>query len=914
MKEFLQFKQKNFSTLLHFDLTHSSRSLKDISEFQLIKAIPNLGLFLFFVLLGFNQNVSAQSIDLSNYVRVGRYDLPEPTRTTAPTNNLLTQEASGVTYNWDTDTLFIVGDGTTSVTQVSKTGQLIDTMTLAQGSSPQGTEFYDSEGITYVGNGQFVMTEERDRQVVLFTYAAGTTLTRSNAKTVKLGTFVNNTGTEGLSYDPLTNGYIVLKEITPIGIFQTGIDFIAGTATNGSATTENSTNLFDPALLGFTDVADVFALSNLPALKGKPSYNNLLVLSQENAKVVNIDRNGTISNSLTIVSDAGNPLDAPSQQHEGLTMDRDGVLYIVNENGGGDINYPQLWVYAPSSVANQAPTAVALANTINSVLENSNTTSAVKISDILVTDDGLGTNNLSLSGVDANFFQIIGAGLYIKAGTVFDYETKTSYAVTINVDETTLGTTPDASVNFTLSITDVVVESAQAAAVIISEVTPWSSGNALVGADWFELTNNGNAALDITGWKVDDSSNSFASALALNGITSIAPGESVIFLETSSTNAATIIANFKSAWFGANVPANLQVGSYTGSGIGLSTGGDQVNLFDASGNLKSSVTFGVATTNITFNNALGLTNTTISTLSQVGVNDAFAAINDANQIGSPGTVGKLFISEVAPWSSGNSPVAADWFEITNTKAVAVDITGWKVDDSSQSPAAAVALSGITTINPGESVIFIETNDLAGKTTAFLSNWFGTNPPSGLRIGNYTGTGIGLGTGGDQVNLYNGTSSTPVASVLFGTSPTTTYGTFDNTAGINTISIAITQLSAVGVNGAFVAVSSSSEIGSPGVFTKTTSLSTDTFLENTNSFNVIAYPNPFESVFQLDFKTTSNDEVDMKVYDMNGKLVEVRKLDTAVLKSLNAGNNYTSGIYNVILTQGQNAKTVRVIKK
>lgn len=53
---------------------------------------------------------------------------------------------------------------------------------------------------------------------------------------------------------------------------------------------------------------------------------------------------------------------------------------------------------------------------------------------------------------------------------------------------------------------------------------------------------------------------------------------------------------------------------------------------------------------------------------------------------------------------------------------------------------------------------------------------------------------------------------------------------------------------------------------------------------------------------------------MKVYDMKGKLVEVRKLDTAELKSVKVGNKYTSSIYNVILTQGQNAKTVRVIKK
>jgi hypothetical protein len=117
-------------------------------------------------------------------------DLPEPTRTTPPPNSLLAQEVSAVTYDWDTDTLFVVGDGGTSVVQVSKTGQLIDSMTLAPGSSPQGTDFYDPEGLTYVGGGRFVLAEERDRQAVLFTYAPGATLTRSAAQTVKLGTFV----------------------------------------------------------------------------------------------------------------------------------------------------------------------------------------------------------------------------------------------------------------------------------------------------------------------------------------------------------------------------------------------------------------------------------------------------------------------------------------------------------------------------------------------------------------------------------------------------------------------------------------------------------------------------------------------------------------------------------------------------
>src|SRR5262249_43155574 len=125
--------------------------------------------------------VGLLTMDLSRYRRIVRYPLPEPTRTTPPDSvSLLCQEASTVTYNWDTDTLFVVGDGGTSVVQVTKTGVLIDSMTLAPGGSPQGTEFYDTEGVTYVGGGKFVMVEERYRQANLFTYVAGHTLQRSD--------------------------------------------------------------------------------------------------------------------------------------------------------------------------------------------------------------------------------------------------------------------------------------------------------------------------------------------------------------------------------------------------------------------------------------------------------------------------------------------------------------------------------------------------------------------------------------------------------------------------------------------------------------------------------------------------------------------------------------------------------------
>ncbi len=770
-------------------------------------------------------------VDLSTYVRIGRYDLPEPTRTAHPVNSLLAQEASGVAYDWDTDTLFIVGDGGTSVTQVTKTGQLIDSMTLALGGSPQGTEFYDTEGITYIGGGQFVMTEERDRQAVQFTYAAGTTLTRDLTHTVKLGTTVGNIGLEGLTYDPLSGGYIFVKETGPLSIFQTDIDFVAGTATNGSPTTVNSTNLFDPALAGTTDFSDVYSLANIPLLNGQPDGSHLIIISQESGKIVEVDRSGNVYSALTITADPGNPLSVPDQTHEGVTMDRAGNLYVVSENGGGDSDHPQLWVYARSTATNLAPTALVLSNQVNSLPENSSTAARIKVADVSVTDDGLGTNNLSLTGADANFFQVDSTGLYIKAGTVLDFETKASYAVTVNVDDLSVGATPDASTSFSLNLTDVVNETPGQPVVFISEVSPWSSGNSVtLKADWFEVTNSGNAALNITGWKVDDNSNSFGSSVALSGITSIAPGESVIFIETgNSQTAAGNAAAFVSEWFHGSAPAGLQIGSYGGSGIGLSTGGDAVNLFTSGGALVANVTFGIspgASPFATFDNSAGLDSAAITLLSAAGQNNAFSVTNSATtEIGSPGTVGKLFISEVAPWSSGNSPIAADWFEVTNTTTSAVNISGWKVDDSSNSFGSSVALNGITSIGAGESVIFIETSGsqtAAGNAAAFVNTWFGGHAPAGLQIGSYGGSGIGLSTGGDALNLYN-SAGVLQANVVFGAnagslgSPPTVLQAFDNAAGLNNTTIS--NLSTAGHNAAYgITHGGATETGSPGEIT------------------------------------------------------------------------------------------------
>jgi Lamin Tail Domain len=131
------------------------------------------------------------------------------------------------------------------------------------------------------------------------------------------------------------------------------------------------------------------------------------------------------------------------------------------------------------------------------------------------------------------------------------------------------------------------------AAVAITEVAPWSSGNSPVGEDWFEVTNTGASMLDFDGWRMDDSSANFASAVPLRGVGSIAAGASAIFIESnaSGSNDAAVQSAFLNKWFGGAAPAGLQIGFYGGSGIGLSTGGDAVNIFDSLGVLQASVAF-----------------------------------------------------------------------------------------------------------------------------------------------------------------------------------------------------------------------------------------------------------------------------------------------------------------------------------
>jgi hypothetical protein len=86
------------------------------------------------------------------------------------------------------------------------------------------------------------------------------------------------------------------------------------------------------------------------------------------------------------------------------------------------------------------------------------------------------------------------------------------------------------------------------------------------------------------------------------------------------------------------------------------------------------------------------------------------------------------------------------------------------------------------------------------------------------------------------------------------------------------------------------------------------------VEVVNPFHAVAYPNPFAANFKLHLENPSNAVINVKVYDMIGKLVQDTMINASEIQNFELGNQYPSGVYNVIVTQELNSKTIRVVKR
>lgn len=162
-------------------------------------------------------------------------------------------------------------------------------------------------------------------------------------------------------------------------------------------------------------------------------------------------------------------------------------------------------------------------------------------------------------------------------------------------------------------------------------------------------------------------------------------------------------------------------------------------------------------------------------------------------------------SSTAP--SPNLP-SQDWWEVTSFESQPVSLSGWRFNDSSGDLTDAFTLPADLVINPGETIVFVESLDAAQ-----FRNWWGPdNLRPGLKIVTYTGAGLSLSASGDGLRLWNQLATNPADTVT-----SVNFGTASNGVSFNydPVTDQFGSLSQLGVNGVFRAAGST-DIGSPGV--------------------------------------------------------------------------------------------------
>lgn len=230
-------------------------------------------------------------------------------------------EASAVTYARDRGTLFFVGDEGLGVVEISRTGQTLGSMAFDWAGT--GSTNNDAEGLTYLGNGVLVVAEERLQDAFRFSYTAGGSVALASTGSASIGATVGNIGTEGISFDARDGRFWSVKQDSPVELRVSTLGFAPG---GGAATT---TTLFSGAgdLFGLASLSDIQVLASVDRLANGAAADNLLLLSLDSKKLVEINRSGQVLSFLDLSG-------ITTQAIEGVTIDENGVIYLVAEDSG----------------------------------------------------------------------------------------------------------------------------------------------------------------------------------------------------------------------------------------------------------------------------------------------------------------------------------------------------------------------------------------------------------------------------------------------------------------------------------------------------------------------------------------------------------------------------------------------------
>ena len=232
---------------------------------------------------------------------------------------------------------------------------------------------------------------------------------------------------------------------------------------NFTATVENAPS----SLLNIVQW-DPTALANAPAQAaffGHPSsqVEGTPTIVGHNVKLSAAHDVGTASHPRVIQLGAG-PLSADewlamSIAEPGTITQTGNLLTVSGENALRIAASGEFTADAAGSLttlpANASPVAVQLANKVQSLPEKTDLTTRMLIADMTVFDDSIGDNQITLSGANADLFEVVGKQLFLREGVRLDHFERPTLLVTVNVADRLHPEATPVTANERLEITNV---------------------------------------------------------------------------------------------------------------------------------------------------------------------------------------------------------------------------------------------------------------------------------------------------------------------------------------------------------------------------------------------------------------------------------------------------------------------------
>ena len=226
----------------------------------------------------------------------------------------LTRNASGLTFNAETGTLFTVINRPAQIAEITPQGRLLRVIEL------DGVR--DPEGITYVQGDTYVIADEHSHGMYWVRIGPDTTrVSVAGQPRLRLGIDnVHNSGFEGVSWDSAQHRLFVVKEKLPLRVL-----VIRGLDVNDAAPG------FDIDISEWKSprAASLF-MSDLSSLTLHEPTGHLLLLSDESALVVEYAADGQPVSMLPLWR-GFHGLQRKVPQPEGLAVGPDGAIYVLSE-------------------------------------------------------------------------------------------------------------------------------------------------------------------------------------------------------------------------------------------------------------------------------------------------------------------------------------------------------------------------------------------------------------------------------------------------------------------------------------------------------------------------------------------------------------------------------------------------------